>query len=384
MTPYEIEVEANKIMTRIQEPKRNQFSLKLGVAIGLVLLGLFIPGLLQNNDTFTVSKVSANEYLINLFGDEVTFNLYGFVENKNTVIIDEYTTYHKGGYKYIDITNQLTLTPIQIREYSFIEVSEQKEVKAYLYIANYDAHNRSVVGLGNEFKDFKAEMSEIIALVEKYPYKVKRDKEEPKFLHFERGEGSENLTSSQLQMYDWFLKHQLESSHVNEVVEIEYCMLFDGTVGDIGKRQIPYVQGAGYGYYNESFPVTLNEELLHGWSYPGPSKGANVTITSYTNLHTIKNMIANGIKIEFDEVNPDEYEVEITQKGMEVKALEIIKEENVWYIMPFFIDAQELLLPATADQNQYIQNQLSVKVVHKETRAVLHEHEDTLAIQWYE
>ena len=92
----DVSQEAKLIMDRIDNYEKQKrltvHMIKSLTAIAAVAI-LFLLPLFSNDDgSYGVTRISANEYRLNVFGEEIYFNLHGYVENPNLIqLTDEFS-----------------------------------------------------------------------------------------------------------------------------------------------------------------------------------------------------------------------------------------------------------------------------------------------------
>ena len=83
----DVSQEAKLIMDRIDRYEKQKRStvhmIKPLTAIAAVAVLFLLPFFLNDDGSYGVTRISANEYRLNVFGEEIYFNLHGYVENPN-------------------------------------------------------------------------------------------------------------------------------------------------------------------------------------------------------------------------------------------------------------------------------------------------------------
>ena len=92
----DVSQEAKLIMDRIDRYEKQKRStvhmIKPLTAIAAVAVLFLLPFFLNDDGSYGVTRISANEYRLNVFGEEIYFNIHGYVENPNLIqLTDEFS-----------------------------------------------------------------------------------------------------------------------------------------------------------------------------------------------------------------------------------------------------------------------------------------------------
>ncbi|MGL4373210.1 MAG: hypothetical protein ACRCS6_05460, partial [Turicibacter sp.] len=346
-----------KIMGRIHEfeqkkQKRRKYQ-SIGFALAVVLL-VFLPFSYPQQSLYGISKISANEYKLNVFGDEIYFNLFALVENPNRISFNEEMDTYVGFQKYFDVTSKLSVEMIEINGYIFLEVMKDEEVIDYLYVSNYDEKNLTVRSMEREFTDFKAEMTEVIELVERYPFEL--EIENDYCVRVNPSSERSNLSEEEIKRYEWFRELQGGVCSSNPITEYEYMMYFDGTVSDIGNLlEVSGSIGRRYDITKDDFPVAFKTLVpTQTFGTTREDKGISIKSTSFVFQDEKSALGATGLRIELGEYEFEDVAIEIILNGEEVKDSLLIEEADIVWLMPYMQKLKQDNLTALDDKGSEI------------------------------
>ena len=365
-----LEEQKKIIMNRIHdyENKKNK-SFKPVILVAAILLIVMMPLFSNYSSSFGITQISANEYTLNLFGDKVHFKLYALVENPNKITINDDMAYYEGFQKYFDVTSKFKLEPIDIDGYLFLKMMQGKEVISYLYVDNYDEHTRSVNRIEREFSDFESEMREIIENVKAYPYDMTIESDG--WCIVEANKEAHALSDEALDDYLWFKDMQLRLWSSDPIDSYEAVVYLD-EVGQIINS------GHIIGQYGEEFPVDF--KVKHSSTLSGNDEVNGLKISSYKYLFEEMEQMQwlSAMKLDFGELNPDDYDVQVKINEEVVSLQWLLKDENTLYIASSFIPLYEkaVEVESQGEATVPVSMRVELSIVDKVTGEILVDYSD--------
>lgn len=324
-----LEEQKKIIMNRIEtyeNKKRKNF--KPMILVAAVLLIFMIPLFSTSSTSFRITQINANEYTLNIFGDKVHFKFYALMENPNKILINDEMSYYEGFQKYFDLTSKFKLEPIEIEGYLFLKMMKGNEVTSYLYVDNYDEHTRSVQLIDREFSNFESEMREIIENVKTYPYEITLETERGPVV--EENEKAEELDETAREAYRWFKEMQIRVWSSEPIDEYEVVIYLDEAGNMINTGHV-------IGRYSEELGVDFAVNPTGTLS--GHDEVNGVKISSYKYLFDEMDGIPwmAAMKIDFGNLNPDDYEVRLNINEEIVSLQWSLKDEGILYLASEFM-----------------------------------------------
>lgn len=346
MSKVDIDQEVMAIMNRIETYETKKQKLKMMKPITLVVavaLLVLIP--IFSNDTpgYKMTQISANEYHLNIFGDDVYFNLYAFVENPNRIQITENIYTYENQVKYFDVTSQLEVKTIEIEDQLFLAVSKKgnDDVLKYYYVNNAVENSRGLVPIDREFHHFEQEMSDILKLEKKYPMIPYIDGSGI-CTQYKLNEKANELTPEQLENYEWLqsIKNQVFCS-TGGINSIKYVLQFNGTVDEIGevipeKSMIHSGGGVGAPTFD---PVEIENKKLITTNTSGIDwvDDMHVMINRYYYEGEVEPEELLTLTIDFQQLNSTDYDIEVMFDEKPVEILYQKNEDNKVYMISDFL-----------------------------------------------
>lgn len=158
----DVSQEAKLIMDRIDRYEKQKRStvhmIKPLTAIAAVAVLFLLPFFLNDDGSYGVTRISANEYRLNVFGEEIYFNLHGYVENPNLIqLTDDIYTY-ENQVKYLDVTSQIEVDMIEVEDYLFLTLSQNDKILDYLLVNNISKKgfvSETTIGLARVNREFE-------------------------------------------------------------------------------------------------------------------------------------------------------------------------------------------------------------------------------------
>lgn len=365
-----IEEQKKIIMNRIQkyeDKKRKNF--KPMILVAAILLIFMMPLFSNSSTSFGITQISANEYTLNIFGDKVHFKFYVLTENQNKIPVNDEMSYYEGFQKYFDITAKFKLEPIEMDGYLFLKLMKGDEVVKYLYVDNYDEHTRSIQLIERKFSDFESEMGDIIETVKAYPYEVTLETERGPLI--EENKKSYELDDQAIEGYRWFKEMQLRVWSSDPIDEYEFVLYIDGEGDTISIGHV-------IGQSSEVLPVDFKVKPTGTLS--GYEEINGVKVSSYKYLFEEIEGIpwVSGMKIDFGDLNPDDYELQVEINKEVVPMQWELKDHHIVYLTSEFLPLNETVI---LDENQnevdiWIDMRIEVLIVDKVTGEVLVDYSD--------
>ena len=346
MSKVDIDQEVMTIMNRIETYETKKQKLKMMKPITLVVavaLLVLIPIFSNENPGYKITQISANEYHLNIFGDDVYFNLYAFVENPNRIQITENIYTYDNQIKYFDVTSQLEVKTVEIENQLFLAVSKKgnDDVLKYYYVNNAVENSRGLVPIDREFHHFEQEMSDVLKLEKKYPMIPYIDGSGI-CIQYKLNEKANDLTPEQLENYEWLqtIKNQVFCA-TGGINSIKYVLQFNGTVDEIGEM-IPeksMIYGGG-GVGAPTFdPVEIENKKLITTNTSGIDwvDGMHVMINRYYYEGEVEPEELLTLNIDFQQLNSTDYDIEVMFDEKPVEILYQKNEDNKVYMISDFL-----------------------------------------------
>lgn len=334
MNNINIDQEVKEIMNRIdnyENKKKKTKFIKPLVAVAAIAILFLLPLFSNHDNSYGITRINANEYRLNIFGDHVYFNLYAFVENPDQIQVTEDIYTYENNIKYFDVTEQLEVNTLEVEDYLFLTVSKkgEDEILKYYFINNLVENSRGIVPLDREFNDFEQEMSQVLQLEKQYPMEAYVD-ESGLCTQYNLNEKASELTPEEREDYQWLqsLKNQVfcSTGGVNSVL---YVLQFDGTVDEIGEM-IPEksMVHSGGGPGAPTFePVEFkNKKIITLGRTPAyDGEDISIGISRYFFKGEVESEAILTLDFDFHQLNPEDYEIEIT---FDEKPVNLLYEEQ--------------------------------------------------------
>ncbi len=389
MNNIDMDQEVKQIMNRIDDyenkKKKTKFIKPLAVVAAIAILCL-LPLFSNHDNSYAITRINANEYRLNVFGNRTYFKLFGFVENQNQIQLNDYIYTYEDQTKYFDITNQLDVDLLEIEDYLFITLSkkDEDEVLQYLFVNHVNDKALAIEPIRREFTNFEQEMSDIIELTKQYPFEVVQEGE---LLcpQYNANKKINELGDEELKDYEWFqgLKNSLVCSSAT-IDSILYEVIFDGTVENIG-NVTPDMQmvtgGSTTGQMRKIFPITIEgKEDLKQFGDISDEEELLIEIQkNYFNDENPQGVL--GIEIDFQKLNPSKYDIVIEFDGKPLKMLSVMQNESKVYLISDILTNVSRL---QKDKNEDGEIELSrvydkitkVTITDKESHEIIKEYED--------
>lgn len=346
MSKVDIDQEVMTIMNRIETYETKKQKLKMMKPITLVVavaLLVLIPIFLNENPGYKITQISANEYHLNIFGDDVYFNLYAFVENPNRIQITENIYTYENQVKYFDVTSQLEVKTIEIEDQLFLAIAKKdnSDILKYYYVNNDVEESRGLVPIDREFHHFEQEMSDVLKLEKKYPM-ISYVDSSGICTQYQLNEKANELTSEQLEDYEWLqsIKNQVFCS-TGGINSIKYVLQFNGTVDEIGEvipEKSMIYSGGGVGAPTFD-PVEIENKKLITTNTSGIDwvDGMHVMINRYYYEGEVEPEELLTLNIDFQQLNSTDYDIEVMFDEKPVEILYQKNEDNKVYMISDFL-----------------------------------------------
>ena len=346
MSKVDIDQEVMTIMNRIETYETKKQKLKMMKPITLVVavaLLVLIPIFLNENPGYKITQISANEYHLNIFGDDVYFNLYAFVENPNRIQITENIYTYDNQVKYFDVTSQLEVKTIEIEDQLFLAIAKKdnSDILKYYYVNNDVEESRGLVPIDREFHHFEQEMSDVLKLEKKYPM-ISYVDSSGICTQYQLNEKANELTSEQLEDYEWLqsIKNQVFCS-TGGINSIKYVLQFNGTVDEIGEvipEKSMIYSGGGVGAPTFD-PVEIENKKLITTNTSGIDwvDGMHVMINRYYYEGEVEPEELLTLNIDFQQLNSTDYDIEVMFDEKPVEILYQKNEDNKVYMISDFL-----------------------------------------------
>ena len=356
----DVSQEAKLIMDRIDNYEKQKrltvHMIKSLTAIAAVAI-LFLLPLFSNDDgSYGVTRISANEYRLNVFGEEIYFNIHGYVENPNLIqLTDDIYTY-ENQVKYLDVTSQIEVDMIEVEDYLFLTLSQNDKILDYLLVNNISKKgfvSETTIGLARvnrEFTNFNEEMKEIIELTKNYPFEVNKDKV---CTELTANEKVNELSQEDLEDYKWFLSLRNEGACMTSLVKsIDYIVYLDGTVNNIGDiiPQESEIYVNSNPKIESSFPIKIEDKGMI-FSWPTIHKRQGISIKFFDDYSFDDDIsfegnsliaVLLGLEIDFNDLNPDEYEIDVLVDGATLDFMfEKVNQSTMYLISEVFTEEAE-------------------------------------------
>ncbi|XMB66307.1 hypothetical protein RI065_08370 [Mycoplasmatota bacterium zrk1] len=194
-----------------------------------------------DSSLFSMIQVSANEYVINNYGDGVIFEVYTLIDNPDIIIFNEEYSYYKNMEKYLDVTDQTEVKSILIGNFKILEVTIDNRIKVYLELV--DKKGVEVLNLLDfDFDDFESDMLLLSNLLEEYP-PISYEKERwdsTTVIQYEINNIIENVEDvKKVELYKWYvplMNNVAGYSSNSDLVRLEHQIYMDGvTIDNIGE-----------------------------------------------------------------------------------------------------------------------------------------------------
>ena len=346
MSKVDIDQEVMTIMNRIETYETKKQKLKMMKPITLVVavaLLVLIPIFLNENPGYKITQISANEYHLNIFGDDVYFNLYAFVENPNRIQITENIYTYENQVKYFDVTSQLEVKTIEIEDQLFLAIAKKdnSDILKYYYVNNDVEESRGLVPIDREFHHFEQEMSDVLKLEKKYPM-ISYVDSSGICTQYQLNEKANELTSEQLEDYEWLqsIKNQVFCS-TGGINSIKYVLQFNGTVDEIGEvipEKSMIYSGGGVGAPTFD-PVEIENKKLITTNTSGIDwvDDMHVMINRYYYEGEVEPEELLTLNIDFQQLNSTDYDIEVMFDEKPVEILYQKNEDNKVYMISDFL-----------------------------------------------
>ena len=346
MSKVDIDQEVMAIMNRIETYETKKQKLKMMKPITLVVavaLLVLIPIFSNENPGYKITQISANEYHLNIFGDDVYFNLYAFVENPNRIQITENIYTYENQVKYFDVTSQLEVKTIEIEDQLFLAIAKKdnSDILKYYYVNNDVEESRGLVPIDREFHHFEQEMSDVLKLEKKYPM-ISYVDSSGICTQYQLNEKANELTSEQLEDYEWLqsIKNQVFCS-TGGINSIKYVLQFNGTVDEIGEvipEKSMIYSGGGVGAPTFD-PVEIENKKLITTNTSGIDwvDGMHVMINRYYYEGEVEPEELLTLNIDFQQLNSTDYDIEVMFDEKPVEILYQKNEDNKVYMISDFL-----------------------------------------------
>lgn len=346
MSKVDIDQEVMTIMNRIETYETKKQKLKMMKPITLVVavaLLVLIPIFSNENPGYKITQISANEYHLNIFGDDVYFNLYAFVENPNRIQITENIYTYDNQVKYFDVTSQLEVKTIEIEDQLFLAIAKKdnSDILKYYYVNNDVEESRGLVPIDREFHHFEQEMSDVLKLEKKYPM-ISYVDSSGICTQYQLNEKANELTSEQLEDYEWLqsIKNQVFCS-TGGINSIKYVLQFNGTVDEIGEvipEKSMIYSGGGVGAPTFD-PVEIENKKLITTNTSGIDwvDGMHVMINRYYYEGEVEPEELLTLNIDFQQLNSTDYDIEVMFDEKPVEILYQKNEDNKVYMISDFL-----------------------------------------------
>lgn len=346
MSKVDIDQEVMTIMNRIETYETKKQKLKMMKPITLVVavaLLVLIPIFSNENPGYKITQISANEYHLNIFGDDVYFNLYAFVENPNRIQITENIYTYENQVKYFDVTSQLEVKTIEIEDQLFLAIAKKdnSDILKYYYVNNDVEESRGLVPIDREFHHFEQEMSDVLKLEKKYPM-ISYVDSSGICTQYQLNEKANELTSEQLEDYEWLqsIKNQVFCS-TGGINSIKYVLQFNGTVDEIGEvipEKSMIYSGGGVGAPTFD-PVEIENKKLITTNTSGIDwvDGMHVMINRYYYEGEVEPEELLTLNIDFQQLNSTDYDIEVMFDEKPVEILYQKNEDNKVYMISDFL-----------------------------------------------
>lgn len=346
MSKVDIDQEVMAIMNRIETYETKKQKLKMMKPITLVVavaLLVLIPIFSNENPGYKITQISANEYHLNIFGDDVYFNLYAFVENPNRIQITENIYTYENQVKYFDVTSQLEVKTIEIEDQLFLAIAKKdnSDILKYYYVNNDVEESRGLVPIDREFHHFEQEMSDVLKLEKKYPM-ISYVDSSGICTQYQLNEKANELTSEQLEDYEWLqsIKNQVFCS-TGGINSIKYVLQFNGTVDEIGEvipEKSMIYSGGGVGAPTFD-PVEIENKKLITTNTSGIDwvDDMHVMINRYYYEGEVEPEELLTLNIDFQQLNSTDYDIEVMFDEKPVEILYQKNEDNKVYMISDFL-----------------------------------------------
>lgn len=346
MSKVDIDQEVMTIMNRIETYETKKQKLKMMKPITLVVavaLLVLIPIFSNENPGYKITQISANEYHLNIFGDDVYFNLYAFVENPNRIQITENIYTYENQVKYFDVTSQLEVKTIEIEDQLFLAIAKKdnSDILKYYYVNNDVEESRGLVPIDREFHHFEQEMSDVLKLEKKYPM-ISYVDSSGICTQYQLNEKANELTSEQLEDYEWLqsIKNQVFCS-TGGINSIKYVLQFNGTVDEIGEvipEKSMIYSGGGVGAPTFD-PVEIENKKLITTNTSGIDwvDDMHVMINRYYYEGEVEPEELLTLNIDFQQLNSTDYDIEVMFDEKPVEILYQKNEDNKVYMISDFL-----------------------------------------------
>lgn len=346
MSKVDIDQEVMTIMNRIETYETKKQKLKMMKPITLVVavaLLVLIPIFSNENPGYKMTQISANEYHLNIFGDDVYFNLYAFVENPNRIQVSDNIYTYDNQIKYFDVTSQLEVKTVEIENQLFLAVSKKgnDDVLKYYYVNNAVENSRGLVPIDREFHHFEQEMSDVLKLEKKYPMIPYIDGSGI-CTQYKLNEKANDLTPEQLENYEWLqsIKNQVFCS-TGGINSIKYVLQFNGTVDEIGEvipEKSMIYSGGGVGAPTFD-PVEIENKKLITTNTSGIDwvDDMHVMINRYYYEGEVEPEELLTLNIDFQQLNSTDYDIEVMFDEKPVEILYQKNEDNKVYMISDFL-----------------------------------------------